>query len=125
MCDNFDFKDELNSFVEGARWEIKRTLKGAFINVLKSKMLENAQLGRRTGYIFLEDIDKELTLDKISLIDLENILTEEANEKDNDGPKLFDWLLTEARNSREFMGIFIEHSHDSDSSQHFTFLWKS
>lgn len=124
MCDNFDFKDELNSFVEGARWEIKRTLKGVFINLLKIKMLENAQLGRRTGTIFVEDIYKELTLDKINLVDLENIIIEEANEQENDTPKLFEWLLREAHDSREFTGIFIEY-HDSDSKQYFSFLWKS
>ena len=124
MCDNFNFKNEIEFFVEGARWEIKRTLKGAFINLLKSKMLENAQLGRRTGTIFVEDIYKELTLDKINLVDLENIIIEEANEQENDIPKLFEWLLREAKDSGEFMGIFIEY-YDSDSKQYFTFLWKS
>ena len=125
MCDdNFDFKNELNAFIDGARWEIKRTFIGAFINLLKSKILKNAQLGLRTGTIFVEDIYKELTLDKINLVDLENIIIEEANEQENDRPKLFEWLLTKAHDSREFMGIFIEY-HDSDSRQHFTFLWKS
>jgi len=87
------FKDELNAKVEFFRGDIKNRSINAFIEILKSAMIEVAEDGKKHGTIDLDDIEFEDNL--LYLIRHLLILTNEIDErnKDEHNGKVFSFLL--------------------------------
>ena len=107
---NMSFKDELNAKVESFRGDIKNRSINAFIEILKSAMIEVAEDGKKQGTIDLDQIEFEFEDNLLYLIRHVLILTNEIDEryKDEHNGKVFLFLLKEVRKTLFFKDIYIE-----------------
>jgi len=119
-----NFKDKLNARVYEVRREIKKETVDDFITLLKNYMTNQSDKGLRNVKIFTEDIYMHIS-EKVNMDILENILTEESEELENDRPDLLDWLLEEVYKTRIFRGIDIEYRTDVDDRQYLRISWSS